>query len=327
MPVDLAPVTSANWRRCVDLRVRPDQKNLVASNLYSLAQAKVIPTMNPAAISADGAVVGFCMYGIDPEDGRHWIWRLMVDARHQGKGYGRAAMVEILRRLALDGAREIYTSFDAENTPAERLYRSLGFCPTGMVIGGETVVRLDLPGSEAGDSPAAPSQVPVVVWDYYPGWPLVFQALAQRVRRALGRTVLAVEHVGSTSIPGCAAKPIIDMDAVVKPAQVPAALRALARAGYVHAGDQGVPGREVMKPPTGDPNHHLYVCPSDSRELARHLAFRDYLRRHPDEVSAYSALKRRLAQNLGVDRQAYTDAKSAFIERILRLAGDPGGRG
>ncbi len=324
MPVALVPVTRTIWENCIALRVRPDQKGFVASNLYSLAEAKVTPTLNPMAIYHDDLMVGFCMYGVDPDDGNQWIHRLMIDARHQGKGYGRAAMVEVICRLGEAGTcREVLTSFEPENCAAEKLYGSLGFQRTGKVIGGEIVVCLDLEQSchtLAGKTEAL-VQHAVVISDYYPGWPLVFDSLAGRVGRNLGPVATAIEHVGSTSVPGCAAKPIIDVDVVVAPGDVSRAIELLANMGYVHTGDQGVPGRQVMKPPNHGPNHHLYVCPSDSPELARHLAFRDYLRAHPEEVRAYSTLKKELARRLGSDRLTYTESKGAFIARILDLAG------
>jgi len=138
-----------------------------------------------------------------------------------------------------------------------------------------------------------------------------------------GVTIVDYEHawpVGSTAAPGLAAKPIIDLDAVVRPPDLPAAIARLSAAGYVHEGDLGVPGREAFVPPPGGPAHHLYLCGQDSVELRRQLFFRDYLRSHPEAVAEYATLKRALAARCGHDRLAYTEGKSAFVEGILRRA-------
>jgi GrpB-like predicted nucleotidyltransferase (UPF0157 family) len=102
--------------------------------------------------------------------------------------------------------------------------------------------------------------VPAVVVDYDPAWPAMFDAVRSRVWPAVAPIALAVEHVGSTAVPGLAAKPIIDVDVVVAAADVGRAVRALAALGYEDEGDLGVPGREALRAPATDlPYHHLYV--------------------------------------------------------------------
>lgn len=160
---------------------------------------------------------------------------------------------------------------------------------------------------------------PVVIVDYDSAWPDQFKRLRARAAAALGGLAVAIEHVGSTSVPGLAAKPIIDMDvAVASPAGVPAAIERLAAIGYVHEGDLGLAGREAFTAPPGGPAHHLYVCVVGAREYRRHLAFRNRLRADPDAARAYGELKRALAQRHRDDRLAYTDAKDEFVERVLR---------
>jgi GrpB-like predicted nucleotidyltransferase (UPF0157 family) len=128
--------------------------------------------------------------------------------------------------------------------------------------------------------------------------------------------------VGSTAVPGLAAKPIIDMSVVVPKAEdVPEAISALARLGYVHRGDLGVPGREAFHPPAGGFPHHLYVCPSTSVALANHLAVRDYLRNHAPTAREYGALKLRLAEQFRFDPEQYCEAKSDLLLGILREVG------
>ncbi|MGW8724773.1 GrpB family protein [Streptomyces sp. NPDC055808] len=159
---------------------------------------------------------------------------------------------------------------------------------------------------------------PVHIVEYDPQWPLVFAGLADTVRRGLGSLILRVEHVGSTAVPGLSAKPVIDIDVVIPTrASMPEAVEALRELGYAHEGDMGIPGREAFAAPAGTPVHHLYVCAADSPELARHLAFRDFLRTHADSARRYDELKRDLAARYRHDRAAYSTGKTAFVEGVL----------
>ncbi|OCP38696.1 GNAT family N-acetyltransferase [Ensifer sp. LC163] len=92
-----------------------------------------------------GQPVGFAMYALDPDDGNHWIYRLMIDARNQGKGFGRKALAAVVETMAtIPGCDAIYLGVYPDNTRAHALYRRFGFRETGQIIGGETVLRLDL---------------------------------------------------------------------------------------------------------------------------------------------------------------------------------------
>src|SRR5215472_5315258 len=159
---------------------------------------------------------------------------------------------------------------------------------------------------------------PVHIADYDPQWPATFEQLRGPIAAALGALALGVEHVGSTAVPGRAAKPIIDLDVViVSRTDLPAVIAKLRPLGYRPQGDLGVAGREAFNNPPGAPAHHLYVCTADNKELARHLAFRDFLRAHPGTARAYAELKRSLASRFRNDRDAYTEAKTTFIELVL----------
>jgi GrpB-like predicted nucleotidyltransferase (UPF0157 family) len=94
----------------------------------------------------------------------------------------------------------------------------------------------------------------------------------------------------------------------------------LATLGYIHEGDHGISDREAFAAPSESPEHHLYVCSSQSEEYRRHILFRDYLRTHPEEIGTYSILKQRLAHQFCSDREAYTRAKSEFVAMILQQA-------
>jgi GrpB-like predicted nucleotidyltransferase (UPF0157 family) len=162
---------------------------------------------------------------------------------------------------------------------------------------------------------------PVVVVEYDPGWPALFEFFRGRIVTALGGLATAVEHVGSTAVPGLAAKPIIDMDVVlVSGDALLAAIERLATLGYVHQGDLGIPEREAFRTPAGDSPHHLYVCPPQSREFRRHLAFRDYLRSHPKEAKVYGNLKQALALRFSQDRDAYMAGKGECVTELLNRA-------
>ncbi|CAN5871186.1 GNAT family N-acetyltransferase [soil metagenome] len=145
MSVSLREITPENFKECIDLKVGSDQTNFVASNLYSIAQSKIYPTHLPFAVYNDDEMVGFVMYGLDTDDNRFYLGRLMIDEKHQGRGYGRAVTLEVIERLKqVEGCNEIYLSFAPENTNAERLYKSIGFERTGELSGNETVMRFQI---------------------------------------------------------------------------------------------------------------------------------------------------------------------------------------
>jgi GrpB-like predicted nucleotidyltransferase (UPF0157 family) len=162
---------------------------------------------------------------------------------------------------------------------------------------------------------------PITVVDYDPDWPLLFETLRTKIAGALGDLAATIEHVGSTAVPGLAAKPIIDMDVLLRSASdLSVCIERLAALGYRHRGDLGVPKREAFATPPGQPAHHLYVCLPESREFRRHIALRDYLRTHPSDAGAYEALKRSLAVRYRDERAAYNDGKREFVESLLRTA-------
>jgi diamine N-acetyltransferase len=143
MAVTLRDIDRENFKRCLKLEVREDQKSFVASNVYSIAQSKVEPTYATQAVYDGEEMVGFVMYGYDTDDDCHWIARMMIDKNQQGKGYGRAAMEEVVKRLReTPDCRQIALSIEPENEVAQRLYESLGFKKTGEVAQGEEIMRL-----------------------------------------------------------------------------------------------------------------------------------------------------------------------------------------
>jgi diamine N-acetyltransferase len=154
MQLRLEPITKDNWRKAIKLNVDETQKSFVAPNYYSTIEAMFEPENLSARAAYDGEdMVGFVMYGFDPEVNprRYWIVRLMVDMNHQRKGYGRAIMqqtIDILKQKSDCDA--IYISFVPENQTARALYTSLGFEDTGTMEDGETVFKLPLKQEIAG---------------------------------------------------------------------------------------------------------------------------------------------------------------------------------
>lgn len=162
----------------------------------------------------------------------------------------------------------------------------------------------------------------IVVVDYDPAWPEIFEQLRRQVWSVLHDVALTVEHVGSTSVPGLAAKPIIDMSVIVaSEGEVPLAITRLATLGYEHLGDLGIEGREAFRRPDGLPAHHLYVCPQGSLGLQNQLAVRDYLRSHPQMAQEYGQLKKRLARKFPDDIESYVAGKTDLILEMLREQG------
>ncbi|SCW44386.1 GrpB domain, predicted nucleotidyltransferase, UPF0157 family [Lachnospiraceae bacterium C10] len=161
----------------------------------------------------------------------------------------------------------------------------------------------------------------VVVLPYDEKWKQDFIDIKTELSQALGELAISIEHVGSTSVKGLAAKPIIDIDVVVTKERINDAILALKNIGYIHEGNLGIPGREAFAYEGKEhlQQHHLYVCPEDSLELKRHLAFRDYLRLHSEAVNEYSKVKVEAAKLYPEDIDKYIDYKAAVIEKIYSL--------
>ncbi|WP_411342731.1 GrpB family protein [Paenibacillus sp. WLX1005] len=169
----------------------------------------------------------------------------------------------------------------------------------------------------------------IEVADYRPEWALQFRQIKEIILQLNCPAIMQVEHVGSTSVPGLAAKPILDIDLIIADkAQLPEVSAALFTLGYVHEQLQLVPDREgyhrldVAVPwCTGQQQwmkQHLYVCSQESMELHNHLSFRNHLRNHPEAAAQYGILKKELAITSS-DRLDYTNRKTEFVQRILQL--------
>ena len=150
-------------------------------------------------------------------------------------------------------------------------------------------------------------------------WARLFEEEKRRLE-GVGEGVLDIQHVGSTAVPGLKAKPILDIAVAVENFEEAFVLvPATERLGYTYRGENGIARRHyfVKGPPNGR-THHIHMFEEDNEEWTKHLLFRDYLRTHPETVSAYQALKEDLARRYSEDREAYTDGKHEFIQEVLK---------
>jgi len=150
MELYLKPITKENWETCIKLRTHEDQKDFVAANWYSILQAHFEGSLYPTAIYHGDTMVGFLMYGRDPETDRMEVCRLMVDKEHQGRGYGKEAMIKVMESIKKEyGIMDLYTSVEPDNDHAKGLYKRLGFQETGEIMWGEEVLKKTLGSSNS----------------------------------------------------------------------------------------------------------------------------------------------------------------------------------
>lgn len=161
----------------------------------------------------------------------------------------------------------------------------------------------------------------IEVVPYSPDWPAQFADVAKTLHVALhGVDVLSIEHVGSTAVPGLAAKPILDIDVVVSRPSRHNAIHALRAAGYEHLGEQGIPDRHALRAPEHGPRRNVYVCIAGALALRNHLAVRDALRRSLELRLRYERVKLALAGRPGLSMQQYVAGKSAVLQDILAIS-------
>jgi GrpB-like predicted nucleotidyltransferase (UPF0157 family) len=162
---------------------------------------------------------------------------------------------------------------------------------------------------------------PVEILAYDPAWPEWFAELGRELRAGLGGVARRIDHIGSTAVPGLAAKPIIDLQVSVADFEPLAAYREpLERLGYVYRADNPERTKRYFREPPGRRRTHVHVRRAGSFSEQWALLFRDYLRAHPDAAAEYEAVKRRLALRFRDDRRRYTDAKGPFLWEVIRRA-------
>ncbi|OWA35347.1 hypothetical protein B9G55_11900 [Saccharibacillus sp. O16] len=156
--------------------------------------------------------------------------------------------------------------------------------------------------------------------EYTPDWPLRFEEEAEYLQAVYGDLILRFEHFGSTSVPGMKAKPVIDMMVIVRDiAEVDAHNPRMVSAGYDAAGEWGIPGRRLLRKGGEERTHHIHFYEEGNPQIVRHLVLRDYLRTHPNEVEAYSAMKEELAA-VHEETSGYSPAKKAYVSDLEKRA-------
>lgn len=164
-------------------------------------------------------------------------------------------------------------------------------------------------------------QEPVVIVPYDPGWPNRFFDLGAALRRTLGEIALRIDHIGSTAVPGLAAKPVIDIQIAVASLEPQDSYRIpLEGLGYHFRPDNPDLTKRYFREPMGEPRTHIHVREAGSWSEQLALLFRDYLRDHSEDADVYAERKYRLAATYGCDRQGYTDAKGPLIWQIVARA-------
>ena len=163
----------------------------------------------------------------------------------------------------------------------------------------------------------------ITVVDYDPNWQKEFEKIKAELNAILGDCILAIEHVGSTSVPQLYAKPIIDIDIVIENNMFNTVAQKLAVAAYIHQGDLGIIGREAFRydDKTHLMEHNLYVCAENADELKRHKALRDFLRENVEYREKYSNIKIEMAKKHPYDIEAYLNGKQPVIMEIYGLCG------
>jgi GrpB-like predicted nucleotidyltransferase (UPF0157 family)/ribosomal protein S18 acetylase RimI-like enzyme len=277
-------------------------------------------------VAEDGAggLAGFCSAAIPNQDqetgeGTAEIGAIYVDPGRWREGIGGALLSAALAALRERGWREVVLWVLPENRAALAFYDRFGFA---IEVGvekreersGRLVVRLraDLTDSDE----------PIQLAPYDPAWPGRFVEERAELEAAIGEWVTGgIHHVGSTAVPGLAAKPIVDILVGVEGLEVSrGCFEPLARLDYLYAPYRTEEMHWFCKPNPARRTHHLHLVPTGSGRFQDELAFRDRLRADPAAAAKYAALKSELADRYRDDREAYTDAKAGFISNLLDKA-------
>ena len=163
----------------------------------------------------------------------------------------------------------------------------------------------------------------VMIEKWNPKWKDEFEKIVASLGKDIIYNSIKIEHVGSTSVEGLSAKSVIDLDIVIENDKFEIIKRLLNDKGYEHEGDLGIEGREAFSYSGKEElmTHHLYVCPQDSKELFKHITFRDFLKNNPALASEYSKVKEQAAVLYPDDIDKYMEFKSEIIEKIYKKCG------
>lgn len=161
----------------------------------------------------------------------------------------------------------------------------------------------------------------VIVTPFQTEWKKTFLQEAERVQEVFKEELITIHHIGSTAVPGLAAKPTIDMmPVVISIWQVDLFIKDMETLGYIFLGEYGLKGRRYFYKGEDEHTHHVHIFQKDSDEVKRHLAFRDYLITHPETAEKYSKLKLKLAAQYPNDIAAYIQGKNNFVKEVEQQA-------
>jgi GrpB-like predicted nucleotidyltransferase (UPF0157 family) len=165
----------------------------------------------------------------------------------------------------------------------------------------------------------------ITVEPYNPKWAEEFEKIKSEILPFISDSIISFEHVGSTSVAGLWAKPVIDIDIIVDDGMMPVVIEKLASIGYEHSGDLGIIGREAFGYNDTEKahlmKHHLYACHKDNAELKQHLALRDFLKNNSEYCEKYSKIKIEMAKKYPHDIDSYIKGKEPVIIEIYKLCG------
>lgn len=161
----------------------------------------------------------------------------------------------------------------------------------------------------------------VIVTSYNQDWPLIYETEANRLKDIFGADMIDIHHIGSTSVSELKAKAVIDIMPVVRDIhQVDALNIAMIKIGYEPKGENGLPGRRYFQKGGDDRTHHVHVYEIGHPDIKRHLAFREYLRAHPDIAKEYGDLKEELSRRFPHNIEAYINGKASLVSAIEKQA-------
>lgn len=300
-----------------EMRDRLDPPSGAHAESITSLQALFARGERAALATVAGAAAG-CIFSVRTGV-EMYAHRLAVLPAYRRTGVARALMTYVEAQAAADGCAYVRVGVRLALPGNLAFFGQLGYAK---------IIEDSHPGYTAPTfahmvKELGPQMMRVVeVVPYDPQWPARFAAEAAAVQSALGAAVIRIEHVGSTSVPGLAAKPIIDMMPLVRDVRdVSKRIPALAAIGYIPRGEFGLPGRRYFVKGTAHARLvHCHLYAADHPEVERHLAFRDYLRAYPAARDAYAALKIELARQHPTDIVAYMDGKDGLIKQLEAAA-------
>ncbi|WP_442599588.1 GNAT family N-acetyltransferase [Neobacillus sp. D3-1R] len=145
--ITIKPITNENWHDAIELKVNKEQEVFMASNLYSIAEVQFLENFQAMGIFVEDRMIGFTMFGIDPEDGNYWIYRLMVDSNYQGQGFGHQAVQKVIENIKQNNSAHIpviMIGYHPENAGARYTYKKAGFIETEIAPWGEQLAQYKL---------------------------------------------------------------------------------------------------------------------------------------------------------------------------------------